>query len=766
MKALKRLTLGMLFGILASYSIAAPGKKPNIVLLYIDDWAWNGSSVAMHPDMQNSRMPVVQMPNIDRLAREGMVFQNAYGSPQCSPARACILTGQTSARNGFTVYMNPRNDTYFDTNKEYEGFKVVGCIANKTMDPAATFGIPKALAPMGYVSAHVGKWHMRSDPGAHGYAVHDGDTDNNPGNTIKKGLKKGEAQPRRLTEENMKDPKSMFSITEKAIGFMEKQVKADKPFYVQISHYAMHAGSECKIATREKYVKHPLVQAWYKQHDKTAENVARKDDPAVWLGMADDLDGRIGAVLDKIDALGIADNTYVVMVADNGYRHEFLPGLTQPLHARKWWVWEGGIRVPMIVKGPTIAPGGKFAGNVVNYDLLPTFVDWAGGDSKKLKDIDGVSLAPYMAGSKPGQTFLNRNLYFHYPHYRATMPHTAVISGSHKALHFWEHPDIPMLFDLSRDIGEVSNIAEEQPELHKRLFNGMMAYLKQVDGRIPKPNPDYDPEKYRADADYWDRINWGPFRGRRPLDDDERESFVNPEETRNKGKLQVRFKNLEEGARFPAGSELRVEVEVTAGEAVQEVKLYMDGLLLNAQGMTTTPQVWSGSGDHLLSSLKPGRHQLKVTAKGKTKKGVQQEIQITVGDVSDASAKSSDEIYRVILDKGDRLMGGEAHKFPRLECLLKLELNGKLMLRDEVRGRLFEVPSNAPKGPHYAAVENGQLKIYRGKPDQPGKALWESPNPPNNAAHKLGITNSKRLLIFREADGGKQEIAWMSPARN
>lgn len=157
---LKHCILLLITVVLTTSSLAAQEKKPNIVLLYIDDWAWNGSSVAMHPDMPNSRMPVVEMPNLDRLARDGVVFQNAYGSPQCSPARACILTGQTSARNGNTVYMNPKNDTYYDTNKEHEGFKVVGCNANKTMDPATTFGIPKALAPLGYVSAHIGKWHV------------------------------------------------------------------------------------------------------------------------------------------------------------------------------------------------------------------------------------------------------------------------------------------------------------------------------------------------------------------------------------------------------------------------------------------------------------------------------------------------------------------------------------------------------------------------------------------------------------------------------
>ena len=164
--------------------------------------------------------------------------------------------------------------------------------------------IPEALKPLGYVSAHIGKWHMRGNPGDEGYVVHDGDTNNNPGNTLRSFVKDGEPKPRRLPPE-LTDPKLMFSVTEKAIRFMDQQVEAGKPFYLQISHYAMHAGQECLPATREKYADHPLVQAWYEANNKHKDTVRLGDDPAVWLGMADDLDGRIGAVLDRIQELGI-----------------------------------------------------------------------------------------------------------------------------------------------------------------------------------------------------------------------------------------------------------------------------------------------------------------------------------------------------------------------------------------------------------------------------------------------------------------------------
>ena len=288
----------------ASSQKDSPGtKRSNIVMLFIDDWAWNGSPIAMDDSMPNSRMPVLQMPNVERLAREGMKFTNAYASPQCSPSRVCVQTGQSSPRNGFTVFMNDRGQDYFDE-KGYPEFPVIPCVSDMTIDADAVT-IPEALKPLGYVSAHIGKWHMRGDPGDEGYVLHDGDTSNTPGNTLPDGANQ------RLPDD-LTDPKLMFSVTEKAIGFMDEQVKAGQPFYLQISHYAMHEGRECLPATREKYTRHPLVQAYYREIGKTAETVKRKEDPAIWLGMGEDLDGRIGAVLDRINELGIEDNTYVV----------------------------------------------------------------------------------------------------------------------------------------------------------------------------------------------------------------------------------------------------------------------------------------------------------------------------------------------------------------------------------------------------------------------------------------------------------------------
>ncbi|MCM8531984.1 MAG: DUF4976 domain-containing protein, partial [Lentisphaeraceae bacterium] len=149
-------------------------------------------------------------------------------------------------------------------------------------------------------------------------------------------------------------------------------------------------------------------------------------------------------------------------------------------------------------------------------------VDWAGGDSSSLKDIDGVSLAKYMEGKAPEKSFVKRSLYFHYPHYRTSMPHSAIISGKRKLMYFYERPDIPMLFDLKKDVGEVNNVATQFPEEHKAMFEKMMTFLKDVDGRFPKTNPDYDEKHYKGLKQYKDIQKWGPFLGRRALAEDEK----------------------------------------------------------------------------------------------------------------------------------------------------------------------------------------------------------------------------------------------------
>ncbi len=499
-------------------------SRPNIVLIYVDDWAWNGSPIRMDDRMPNSAMPsIMEMPNLESMAESGMVFRNAYGSPQCTPARAAIQTGQSNPRNGITVYMG--NSGYYDDDsttagQKYYNFPVIANGSSRTFSPAAVT-IPEALAPMGYVCAHIGKWHIRDgDPGDEGYAKHDGATSNEEGNNYndEDGLA------------GLADPKAMTQITDDGIAFMEEQVAAGRPFYLQLSHYAMHGGWECTPESRARYQNHPDVVA-YNGGETNPASINHKNDPAVFLGMAYELDLKIGEVRQKLVDLGIADNTYVIMMGDNGYRHDFyddLFGLSQPLHMRKWWLWQGGIRVPMVAEGPGIPAGSFTPANVVNYDFLPTFVDWAGGDPASVPDLDGISLAGLMEGETPGEDFLERSLYFHYPHYRNTMPHSVIVKGQEAVMYFYETPvrfpawEPIMYFDIGNDPGQYHNIYPENPARAEALYADMTNYFASVGARMPLvPNPNYDVSVYTNVSEYSKRVEGGPFIGTRAAAGDE-----------------------------------------------------------------------------------------------------------------------------------------------------------------------------------------------------------------------------------------------------
>jgi hypothetical protein len=240
---------------------------------------------------------------------------------------------------------------------------------------------------------------------------------------------------------------------------------------------------------------------------------------------------------------------------------------------------------------------------------------------------------------------------------------------------------------------------------------------------------------------------------------------------------EVRFTNLADGARVPAETGLRVEVDATDGDGIRELKLYLNGLVLDAQKESKNPYVWSGSSDELLKALKPGMYHLEAVAEDKNGLRSVREIQVTVGNVSQNSAANwREEIHQVILNEGERLMDGDIHEFPRLGCFLTLEEDGRLALfRGVPRGRdgliwktrgKADRPTPQPTPPRfYAVLENGKLVVYRGTPDNPDVILWQSGKVSGPGPYKLGITASRRLVIFSEVEG-KRTVVWRSPLQN
>ncbi|MBM4012602.1 MAG: sulfatase [Planctomycetes bacterium] len=278
---------------------APPRPRPNIVLLLADDQGWNGLSVAMHPDMLGSRSDLIQTPNIERLAAQGMRFSNAYApAPVCSPTRISLQTGKSPARLHWTKAAPPE-----------PGHRLVEPVLAKQI-PAAEVTVGELLKRAGYATAHYGKWHLASGgPGRHGYDEHDGDT--------------GNEHAHDFTDPN---PVDIFGMARRAEAFMDASRRAGKPFFVQLSWNALHAPGNALRATREKYAK------------LTGSDGA--DRRVAVAAISEDLDTGVGMVLDAVDRLGLADDTIVISTSDNGAGGG--GGRRGGLGGGKGSVWEGG----------------------------------------------------------------------------------------------------------------------------------------------------------------------------------------------------------------------------------------------------------------------------------------------------------------------------------------------------------------------------------------------------------------------------------------
>ncbi len=420
---------------------ATPKKgkaKPNIILILTDDQGWTDTSVQMMADRPDSKSDFYQTPNLERLAREGMRFSSGYiSAPQCSPTRVSIQFGKTPARL-----------------KQTHNHDLIG---SDCRDEISTAQMIKAWNP-NYGTAHFGKWMLRPPrvPEDMGYDESDGDTGNGDGSTD---TVDGKKVP--LPDD---DPKRIFSTTRKANDFMEKKVKMGQPFFMQISHYALHVKHMCLKKTYEKYEKilaqeHLNDSAWI-----------------TYASMIEDLDTGLGLLLDKVDELGIADNTYIIYTSDNGGAFRG----NEPLKGCKRTLWEGGIRVPMVMRGPGIKPGSFCDVPVVGWDFLPTISDLI-GNKKPLPDgIDGGSLRPLFEKGSDGKVKRGTEpLIFHFIAPGST-PVSAIRLDDYKLIKNLDTNEM-RLFNLSEDIEERKDISSSMPQKAKELHKKLMNYLETVD---------------------------------------------------------------------------------------------------------------------------------------------------------------------------------------------------------------------------------------------------------------------------------------------
>lgn len=435
----------MLF--LPTVGIAA--ERPNIVFMLSDDQAWNGLSVAMHPNVAGSKGDIFHTPNLEKLAAQGMRFSAGYAPASvCSPTRVSLMTGKSPAALHWTKAAPPEAG-----HKLIEPRNIRSIPANETT-------IGDILRQAGYATAHYGKWHISGGgPEKHGFDESDGDTGNENAYQFK--------DP---------NPVDIFGMADRAATFMEKSSKAKKPFFIQLSWNALHASENANQATLAKY-----------ERQLNGENRKRITTAAI----TEDLDTGVGRVMDTIERLGLAGTTYVIYMADNG-----AGGGKKVLAGGKGGVWEGGIRVPFIVRGPGVKPNSWCHTRVVGYDLFPTFCEWAGVAPGTLpKGIEGGSIASLLKNDGRGEVKRPREeLVFHFPHYQGDTPHSAIILGELKLLHFYEdnHDE---LYDLSKDISERNDLAAQRLAEMKKLRERLDKYLADVDAQFPTPNPNFDPNQ-------------------------------------------------------------------------------------------------------------------------------------------------------------------------------------------------------------------------------------------------------------------------------
>ena len=441
-------------------------RKPNIVFILADD-------LGRHQIACYGSSSFYETPNIDRIAREGMMFSDAYAAaPVCSPTRASIMTGKYPARLHLTDYI---------AGPPYPYAKVKTPDWTKEL-PAGETTLPEVLAGAGYVSGHFGKWHLSKDkeyrPGRPGDPDTQGFSD-----VLTRDKPEGRESAKAGADPNY-DAHHAREITDRAIAFMETH--ATRPFFCYIAHSLIHR-------PEMEYTPHILKYA------RKAEACNEMGRNPVLGAMVETLDRQVGRVLDAIDRLGIADNTILVFFSDNGdlYGRNGL----KPLYGAKADLYEGGVRMPLLIRWPEVIPAGARSDALISsVDFLPTFAEIAGAPLP-VTDIDGLSFANavYQKDSPP-----NRAIFWHYPHYHSLGlgPCGAIREGKWKLIEWFEKSidgaqteGALQLFDLEIDIGEQHDLSREMPDRAAMLCEKLRAWRQAVGAQEMALNPEYDPAR-------------------------------------------------------------------------------------------------------------------------------------------------------------------------------------------------------------------------------------------------------------------------------
>ena len=448
----------------------SPGdaRRPNVLFIYLDDFGWRDCGF-MGSDFYET-------PNLDALAARGMVFTQAYSSAaNCAPARACLLSGQYTPRHEvYNVGTRRRGDPRFGKLQHVPG-------TDTLRRDIRTWA--HQIRQAGYRTASIGKWHLSDDPLPYGFDV-------NVGGTHSGSPPKGHFPPHPNApglQQSAGDEYLTDRLTEEAIGFIKQN--QDDPWFLYLSHFAVHTPLQAPPDIVEKYRGKPAG----KLHDH-----------AVMAAMIQSVDVGVGRIVEALRQSGLEGRTAIVLTSDNG---GYGPATSmEPLKGYKGTYYEGGIREPLFVTWPgVVEPGTVCDEPVIQVDLYPTFCEMTGAELPVDQPLDGESLMPLLRGEPATE---ERAMFWHFPAYLQSYsvtdgqrdplyrsrPCSIIRKGDWKLHEYFEDGDLE-LYDLKRDVGETTNLADSHPDKARQLHRELRRWREAIAAPVPREaNPNYDAE--------------------------------------------------------------------------------------------------------------------------------------------------------------------------------------------------------------------------------------------------------------------------------
>jgi len=441
----------------SSVQADAVAKRPNVVFIIADDLGWT--------DLGCFGSDFYQTPYIDALAEQGMRFTSAYASPNCAPTRACLLSGQYTPRHGiYTVLTGER-----------------GRAEHRQLIPPATETVLSTDIPTwaqrvnqaGYFTAHLGKWHL-GDPPTHGPQQHGFDVN-------VAGFRAGHPPAGYFAPYEMptiEDGPDGEYLTDRLVDETLQLLRDnhERPFFIYLPFYSPHTPIQAKEQDIEIFRNRPPGE--HHHH-------------ATYAAMIHTIDRGVGRIMHELKELGVDDNTIVIFYSDNGPHERY--STPRPLRAGKGSLYEGGVRVPLIVRWPGVTkPGSECDVPVHHVDFYPTFLEMTGAKAASSHTLDGLSFVPLLRSGGEGR--LDREaIFWHFPGYLQgylpnqrwrTTPAGAMRAGDWKLIEYFEDGRLE-LYNLANDLSEQHNLAEEHPEIRDKLHAKMKAWRQELQAPMP-----------------------------------------------------------------------------------------------------------------------------------------------------------------------------------------------------------------------------------------------------------------------------------------